>query len=113
MVDTKNAHPSKLALEYVGKVNKPTRQLSDDCVFRFFQSSPNLKKFELNNSYTSSVMLNNVWPSCLASFCPDLEFFKIHSNRTPEDGLEILSKRCHKLKSLELMYVNFLVWISY
>ena len=50
----KDVHPTKVTLEYIGKVRKVSGVLSDDCVFRLFQNNSDLKTFELNYSCTSS-----------------------------------------------------------
>ena len=60
-----------------------------------------MKTFELLNNESTS-LTNDVWPSCIASFCTELEYLKIHDKNISRDSLEVLSKRCHKLKSLEL-----------
>ena len=69
------------------------------------QNSPNLKRFELQN-YTSST--NHLWPSCIASFCPYLEYLILDGDTETDKCFEVLSTRCHKLKSLELYGVSYL-----
>ena len=97
----KDVHPNAISLSYTDD-----KELSDDYVYNLFQTSPNLKTFELVNS-TSSSSMNQSWPSCLASFCPDLEYLKLHLVTEPDNCFEDISTRCHKIKSLELKYVSF------
>ena len=102
----KNVHPSKVSLKYQETVAQQSLVISESYTLRLFQNSPNLESFELEN-FTSSSM-NHWWPSCIASFCTDLEYLKICDKNSSKNSLEILSKRCHKLKSLDLIGVNYL-----
>ena len=95
----KNMHPEELSL----RCGSGFVALSDNCVFRLTENSPQLKKLEFRGGWTT---INKMLFPYVAAYCTQLETLKLWNVSVPGNGLETLSKTCHQLKLIELQHLE-------
>ena len=101
----KNVHPVELSLRYN---DGSSFTISDDCIAKLTRNGSRVKKLDMQGYFYrfTGQLINQMIFQNVAVNCPQLETLSIYFAALPDDGLEILSRTCHKLKSITLTEVR-------
>ena len=103
---TKNIHLDKLYFKYSGNFDWH-QVLSDETISRLTQNNPSLKELKIEN-YSVVVIDTKVLLPCISMFCTQIEYLDVRRVNIPDNGIQSISRTCHKLKHLKFsIFLNY------